>query len=157
MYTLRIIDFFFVTFIIGTTTWFFFLQSPLLLRKMKREKFVQIQMMLTKFLFKVLTISLFIVLMLNIMHTPFISISSISIIISFLAVLINFLIIVPKAIKAGGQSFKEIRGQDNNGTISNFASKGVSNHTKILHRTVVIFVVIMLVGTAIHGISLLKN
>ena len=43
---------------IGATAWFFFIQSPILHKAMKREQFVPIQMRLTKVLFSTLLVLL---------------------------------------------------------------------------------------------------
>ncbi len=66
----RVIDLFAVAFVFGATIWFFFVQSPVLLKKMGREQFVPIQMRLTVVLFKSLTISLFIMTGASAGHSP---------------------------------------------------------------------------------------
>ncbi len=56
----RTIDFFALAFVFGATAWFFFVQSPVLLKKLGREQFVPIQMRLTVVLFRTLIVFLFI-------------------------------------------------------------------------------------------------
>ena len=71
-----------------------------------------------------------------------------------MAVLINKFVVLPRALKAGGQGRADIKGKDSEGSTANFAAEGVGNRTKTLHRLVVFFVVIMLGGVAVHGFGL---
>jgi len=43
------------SFVIGATIWFFFIQSPVLMKELARERFVPIQMRLTIVLFRTLS------------------------------------------------------------------------------------------------------
>ena len=52
----QILDVFASSFAFGATVWFFFVQSPVLLKRLGRETFVPIQMGLTVTLFQVLTV-----------------------------------------------------------------------------------------------------
>ena len=53
-----IIDIFAMSFVIGATAWFFFIQSPILYKLMARERFVPVQMRLSSVLFTALFIAL---------------------------------------------------------------------------------------------------
>jgi hypothetical protein len=152
----RAIDLFALAFVFGATVWFFFVQSPVLLKKLGREQFVPIQMRLIAVLFKTLTISLFIMLGASAGHSLLSSYTTIAAGIALVAVLINKFVVLPRALRAGGQSRADIKGKDKNseGSTANFAVEGVGNRTKLLHRLVVLFVVIMLGGVAVHGIGL---
>ena len=151
----RAIDLFALAFVFGATGWFFFVQSPVLLKTLGREQFVPIQMRLTVVLFKALNVSLFVMLVASVGHSPLGSSSTIAAGTALIAGLINKFYVLPKALKAGGKSRMDIRGKDNEGSTGNFASEGVGNRTKLLHRLVVLFVVIMLCGVVVHGIRLL--
>lgn len=151
----RAIDFFATAFVFGATAWFFFVQSPVLLKMQGREKFVPIQMRLTVVLFRVLTALLLVMFAASVLHSPLGSPTTLPAGIAVLAVLINQFIVVPRALKAGGQSRSEIKGKDGAGSTAHFASEGVGNQTQGLHRLVVLFVVLMLGGVVVHGLSLL--
>ena len=66
----RAIDLSALAFVFGATAWFFFVQSPVLLKKLGREQFVPIQMRLIAILFKTLTISNFIMFGASAGHSP---------------------------------------------------------------------------------------
>ncbi len=149
------IDLFALAFVFGATTWFFFVQSPVLLKRLGREAFVPVQMQLTFVLFRALSVSLLIMLSASVVHSPFNSVNSLSAGIALAAGLINQYIVVPRALKAGGQSRREIKGKDSEGSTAGFASEGAGVRTQWLHRLVVLFVVLMLGGAFVHGVSLL--
>ena len=151
----RVIDLFTMAFVFGATSWFFFVQSPVLLKVMRREQFVPIQMRLTVVLFRALTAALLILVGASLGHSPITSATSITAILALVAGLINKFAIVPSALKAGGQSRSDIQGKDNEGSTANFASAGVGDRTKFFHRLVVLFVLVMVVGVVAHGIRLL--
>ena len=151
----RIIDFFALAFVFGATAWFFFVQSPMLLKKLGREQFVPIQMRLTVVLFRTLIVILFIMLGASSAHSPLDSSTTLAAGIALAAGLINHFLVIPNALRAGGQSRTDIKGKDSEGSIAGFASEGVGNKTQWLHRLVVLFVVIMLGGVVMHGIKLL--
>jgi hypothetical protein len=151
----RAIDLFALAFVFGATTWFFFVQSPVLLKKLGREQFVPIQMRLTVVLFRALNILLLVMLGAAAGHSSFGSATTLAAGIALVAGLVNQFVVLPRALKAGGQSRMDIKGKDSEGSTASFASKGVGDRTQWLHRLVVLFVVIMLVGVVVHGIRLL--
>ena len=142
------------SFIIGATIWFFFIQSPVLLKKLGRERFVPIQMRLTIVLFKTLSAALLLMLGASFWHSSVWSATTLAAAVATAAGLINWIYVVPKALRAGGRSIAEIRGKDSEGSLEGFTSEGVGTKTKTLHRLVVLFVVIMVGGTIYHGLEL---
>jgi hypothetical protein len=150
------IDLFSMALVFGATVWFFFVQAPALLKKLGREGFIPIQMRLTVVLFRTLTVSLLVMLGAAAGHSPLGSITTLTAGIALAAVLINHFIIIPRALKAGGQGYKDIKGKDSEGSTLGFASEGIGDRTQLLHRLVVLFVVIMLGGVVAHGIGLLS-
>lgn len=149
------IDWLATAFALGATAWFFFVQSPVLLKMLGREKFVPIQMRLTFVLFRLLTILLLMVLMACLAHSTMTAPTTLAAAIALMAVLINQFYGVPRALRAGGQSRTDIKGKDSEGTTLHFASEGVGNRTQYLHRLVVLFVLLMVIGLIVHGINLL--
>jgi hypothetical protein len=151
----RTIDLFAMAFVFGATAWFFFVQSPVLLKMLGRDKFVPIQMRLTAVLFSVLTVLLLVMLAAVLGHSPIGSGTTLTAAIALAAGVINKFVVVPKALKAGGQSRIAVKGKDVEASTSTFASEGVGNQTQLLHRLVVLFVVIMVVAVVAHGVRLL--
>ncbi len=151
----KITDLFAMAFVFGATAWFFFVQSPVLLKKLGREQFVPIQMRLTVALFKTLIVFLLLMFASSMIHSSFGSSTTLAAGVALVGGLINQFVILPRAFKAGGQGRKDIKGKDSEGSTAGFASEGVGSQTKIFHRLVVLFVVVMLGGIVAHGIELL--
>lgn len=156
----RGVDLFASAFVFGATVWFFFIQSPVLLKSIGREKFVPIQMRLTMTLFGALTVSLVVMLIASLApallgSAAAVSAATLSAASALAAGLINRFLVVPSALKAGGRGRADIKGKDREGSISSFTSEGVGDRTKTLHRLVVLFVVLMLGTVVWHGITLL--
>lgn len=155
MNVLEILDLLAFAFVFGATAWFFFVQSPVLLERMGREQFVPLQMRLTVVLFRVLTVTLLLMLGLTALHSRLGSTAMITAAIAAAGGLINKFVVVPRALRAGGRSRKEIAGKDHEGTTTGFASRGAGDATKLFHRLVVVFVVVMLAGSVGHAVTLL--
>ena len=64
--------------------------------------------------------------------------------------LLNRYVVVPRALRAGGRSRAQIKGKDHEGSTAGFASYGAGAATKLMHRLVVAFVVVMLGGVVGH-------
>ena len=111
-----------------------------------RDAFVPLQMRLTVVLFRFLSVVLLIGLAATAatrgLHALPVRCASLAV----AAVLINTFVVVPRALRAGGRGRQEVRGRDHEGTVTHFASAGVGQSTKIFHRLVVLFVVVMLLG-----------
>jgi hypothetical protein len=144
----------------GTTVWFFFIQSPYLFKVMGREKFVPIMMGMTKLFFQTMFASVtgIVAVSLLIQQQQDNKASSINLFIvlsAWLAVLLNRFVIVPMALKAGVQSQKERKG-DNSRDAVDFAVRGGSKtETKMLHQTVVAFVLIMTGALVAHLVNVI--
>lgn len=141
--------------IFGATVWFFFVQSPVLLRRMGREAFVPLQMRLTVVLFRTLVPLLGVVLGAAVVHSSMGSTAFVTAGVALLGGLLNRFVVVPHALQAGGRSRTDIKGMDHEGSTARFASEGAGRRTRQLHRTVVVLVVVMLGGLVGHGMSLL--
>lgn len=151
----RGIDLLAMAFAFGATVWFFFVQSPALFRRLGREAFVPVQMRLIVVLFGALTPALAVMLIASMVHAS--SLGSASVLtaaVALAACVIERWVIVPRALRAGGRSRRDIAGRDADGTVTDFASIGAGNRTKALHRLVVLLVVVMLAGIVPHGLAL---
>lgn len=142
--------------ILGATVWFFFVQSPVMLKRSGRESFVPLQMKLTVVLFKTLQTLLLLATGAAAIHSPLGSAVVLTAGVGLLSGLINRHVIVPRALKAGGRSRKDIKGKDEHGSTVNFASQGAGEKTKTLHRLVVLFVAVMLGGIGAHLVTLVS-
>ena len=152
----RLIDLFATSTVFGATIWFFFIQSPALLTQMGREAFVPLQMRLTIILFRMLAVLLVLLTGATLFHSPPLSAVGIWAGIALAGGLINRFVIVPRALKAGGRSRVEVKGKDAEASLTGFAADGTGSRTRLMHRLVVLFVVVMLGGAVGHGMALLQ-
>ena len=151
------VDLLMTGFAAGTTVFFFFIQSPLLIKRLGREKFVPLMMALTRMFFQVMfptvtTIALASVLINQKLQSSASSApASLALALTaWLAVAINRFLFVPMALKAGARSHQERKG-DNGKDLADFAVRGGSkSSTKALHQTVVVFVLIMTAALVAH-------
>ena len=151
----RPLDLFAMAFAFGATAWFFFVQAPTLLAALGREKFVPLQMRLTLVLFRTLTALSVVVLGAAMLHAPLGSLATRGACVALAGVLVNQFVVVPRALRAGGKSRADIKGKDEEGSTTGFASEGAGNRTRMMHRLVVLFVVVMLGGFVANGLALL--
>lgn len=147
------IDMLATAFVFGTTVWFFFVQAPFMLKKMGREAFVPVQMMLTRLLGRVLVAGTAIMLVAALVATgEAVSALVVTAAVALFGALVNQRVLIPRALRAGGRGHREIRGRDADASTADFASKGVGQATARLHRMVVLFVVVMLAGVVPHAL-----
>ncbi len=153
----RVVDLLAMSLVFGATAWFFFIQSPVFLRQVGREAFVPTQMRLTVVLFRTLTAALVVMAAAAAFHagSPT-SILVLSALLGLAASVVNQFVVVPRALRAGGRSRREIKGKNDEASTAGFASEGAGNETRALHRTVVLFVVVMLAGVIRHGVALVS-
>jgi hypothetical protein len=154
-------------FTVGTTVWFFFVQSPFLFNLMGREKFVPNMMQMTRLWVSTMFLSVS-ALVTVCLAAPYVlgssatTASSITLNgcllgLSWLAIAVNKFIIVPKALKVGAKSHNERKG-DNSKDVKSFVVQGGSKtQTKTLHQTVVVFVLLMTVALVAHTVVLIDS
>lgn len=142
--------------VLGATVWFFLIQSPTLFKAMGRERFVPLQMRLARLFFKSVTVLLLVMMVATIAHAGLVlTRATVTAAIALAAVAINHVVILPRALRAGGQSRRhdDLTGD---AAAADFVNEGAGRSTKTLHRLVVLFVVFMLVGLVAHGLSFLS-
>lgn len=145
-----------LAFALGATIWFFFVQSPVLLKWMGKERFIPIQMRLTKVLFASLSVAIPLMLGAAFVHGYdqfWLHVATAGV--ALFGALANTFVVVPRALRAGGKALKEGRGQEEDNSVAGFASTGAGDASKLWHRLVVVFVVVMLGGLCAHGAVLM--
>ena len=144
-------------FVIGSTSWFFFIQSPALLRFMGREKFVPVQMFLTRRLFDALLIAGVVAAGATFAEAgTALDAPQKAALAALLSTAINRFVIVPRALEAGRASTAERRGKDSEVTMGKAIADGGGSGTRFWHRTVVVFVVAMVLGSTAHLATLVS-
>lgn len=154
-----ILDLLLLAFALGATIWFFFVQTPVLLKSMRKEKFLPMQMRLTRALFKALAIAVPLMFATTLIHGAdqlWVHVASAGL--AMLAALINAFVVVPRALRAGGRALRDERKtkEDDRSTTA-FVSHGGGDESKVWHRLVVVFVVVMLGGLIGHGGVLMSH
>lgn len=144
---------------IGAPIWIFFLQGPLLFSYMGREKFLHPMMKLTELLFRWTLPSCSAVALLaslirsTLDDSKLLSLTSSTNIWAGLALastLVNSILVVPKALKAGLRATQAKEDEASN-TVKGFAVNGGSrSQTKTLHQTVVLFVLLAEICAVMH-------
>ena len=141
----------------GATLWFFFVQSPVLVRRMGRDNFVPLQMSMVGPLFKSLSLSLLVMTAATLAQGfVFFSAPVLTALIALAGALINTIHIIPRALKQGGKSRKEELDVEAQKSVTRFASEGGGKASQFWHRLVVLFVLIMFAGLIPHAVWLVS-
>ncbi len=155
---IRTINFLTLAYVFGSTVWFLFIQSPALVKRIGRDRFVPLQMSLVGVLFRSLTAALLVmtvaalVLEQNVLSGPVLSAAT-----ALGGALINHFFVVPRALKHGGRSLREEVTVDEQKSVSRFASEGGGEATRFWHRVLVLFVVVTLAGVVLHAVYLVAG
>jgi hypothetical protein len=140
-------------FSVGTTVWFFFIQSPFLLKILGKEKFTPTMMKLIELWAKTVSALFVLVQPLRVVlsgnkASPIMDLVPLAI--GWTAIAVNRFVIVPRALQAGWKSSRGRKG-DNSKDVKDFAVQGGGRtETKSLHQTVVLYVLIMSGGLVGH-------
>jgi hypothetical protein len=122
---------------------------------MGKERFLPLQMRLTKVLFNFLAVSLPLMFAAALLHHEGALWGRLAAGLAVVAALVAALVVFPKALRAGGAALRRVRQEGAGDTVAEFASDGGGGETRWLHRTVVALVVVMLLGLGVHGVALL--
>ncbi len=140
-------------FLIGSNAWFFFLQSPALISAMGRDKFVPIQMRLTKLLFRSQSVAAVLLFILAWLISD--TLATLGAGLAALAAVIAHFYVIPRALRAGGKGRAETMAEVGDKSVAKFASEGSGPSAAFWHRTVVVFVVLILGGSIVNLYSVL--
>ena len=145
---IAILDLAVAGYLVGANVWFFFLQSPALVAAMGREKFVPIQMRLTKLLFRSLSAAAVALAVLALIGGGSVAIAGA--LLAAGAALVAQVAILPRAFRAGGKGRAETMAAGGDKSVAKFASEGAGPSATFWHRTVVVFVVLILAGALLN-------
>mmetsp|Transcript_44870 Transcript_44870/g.109426 ORF Transcript_44870/g.109426 Transcript_44870/m.109426 type:complete len:168 (+) Transcript_44870:94-597(+) len=153
------VDTTFNAYVVGSTVFYFFVSSPVMMKNLGRERFVPLMMSLMRVYFTSICVALSASLAATYMHcegeitsTTFLTQAA-----GLTCALINKFVIGPKALAAGKASFEERKGKDKDGSLEKFAVEGGASTTKVWHQTVVVFVFAMLGGVLPHLYELMSR
>jgi len=153
----RTIDLLALAFAFGSTVWFFFIQSPVMVKRMGRDRFVPLQMGMALVLFRSLSVAAVVMAgaSLALTHSPT-STLVVTALIALAGAVINSALVLPRALKTGGASLAEVQSVDAQKSIGNFVSQGAGQASQFWHRMVVLFVVVMVGGVVAHAVTLVS-
>jgi hypothetical protein len=140
---------------LGGTAWFFIVQTPALLRGMGMARFLPLQIRLVKIFAPAMAVVSLGVLALAAARGG-LDAGLLPAGIAAVAAVLNATLIVPRAVRAGGQAIRAVhKGEGGDGSIGGFVSEGGGQPTKVWHRLVVVAVLAMCVGLGVEGVHLL--
>ncbi|MBE2251656.1 MAG: DUF4149 domain-containing protein [Myxococcus sp.] len=147
-----------LAYVLGSAVWFFFVQTPVLVKRLGRDRFVPLQMAMVVVLFRTWSVTLGLLLAASLVRAGTLhSLLVLSAALAFVAALLNAVVVVPRAIRAGGRSLSEAQTMEQQQSVAAFAVDGGGASTRVLHRLVVVFVVLMLVGLGPHVAALVTQ
>lgn len=149
---LAALDLLAVALVVGASIWFFFVQSPALMKRLGRQEFVPLQMRLSILFFSTALAAVGVVMVaalalsgLNLTQT------TITAALALGATAINKYLVLPRALRAGGFSRGQRERADEAASAGDFVAEGAGPSSAVLHRTVVVFVAIMLAALLAHA------
>jgi hypothetical protein len=153
----RAVDLLALAFAFGSTVWFFFIQSPVMVKRMGRDRFVPLQMSMALVLFRSPSVAAVVMAGASfaVTHSP----SSTLVLTALLALagaVINSVLVLPRALKTAGASLAEVQSVEAQSSIGNFVSQGAGQASGFWHRLVVLFVVVMVGGLVPHAVTLVS-
>lgn len=153
----RTIDLLALAYAFGSTVWFFFVQSPVLVKRMGRDRLVPFQMSMALVLFRSLSVALLVMAGAALVSTrAATSTLVLSALLALVGAVVNSALVLPRALKTGGLSLKEAQTMEEQKSLGNFVSQGAGQASQFWHRAVVVFVMVMVGGLVAHAVALVS-
>ncbi len=141
---------------LGATIWFFFVQTPALLRGMGMKKFLPLQIRLVRIFAPALAAGTTAVLLASLFRHGGPSAALWPAALAAASAWINAAYVVPRAVRQGGAAIRDVhKGEGGDGSLTSFTLDGGGEPTKLFHRLVVLFVLLMVGGLLAEGSGLL--
>lgn len=134
--------------VLGSLGWFFFVQTPVLMKRMGRDRFVPLQLSLVQPLFRTVlglaTVGSVAALSSTTSHLALGSAAA-----AWVLSLLLLLVVVPRAVRAGGASLQESLPSEQQQALGRFTVDGGGESTKVWHRVLGLLTVgvVLLSGT----------
>lgn len=141
---------------LGATLWFFFVQTPALLRGMGMKRFLPLQIRLVRIFAPALAVGTTAVLLASLVRHGGLNAAVWPATVAAAAAWINAVYVVPRAVRQGGAAIRDVqKGEGGDGSLGSFTLDGGGEPTRLFHRLVVLFVLLMVGGLLIEGGGLL--
>ncbi len=151
----RTIDLLALSYAFGGIAWFFFVQAPVLVRRLGRDRSVPLLMGLAPALFRSTTVALLVMFgasfaVAGTLHAwPVVTAA-----LALIGSAANAFVVLPRALRTGGRSLRETQDVETQKSVANFVSQGAGEASRGWHRAVVLFVVVTLAGLLPHAVAL---
>lgn len=142
---------------LGATAWVFFIQTPALLAGLGMARFLPLQMRLVRVFARAMAAAALLLLAVAALRGG-LGEATLPAVIAATAAVVNATLIVPRALKAGGQAVRAVRAAGGgDASVGGFVSDGGGEPTRLWHRLVVVAVLAMSGGLVADGVHLLGD
>ncbi len=124
----------------GSLGWFFFVQTPVLAKRLGRDRFVPLQMSLVRPLFTTVALASVVLVVVSLV-TELSHLLIISAAVSLVLALLAATVVVPRALRAGGRSLAQSLPDEAQHSAGRFAADGGGDASRWWHRALVLVTV----------------
>lgn len=143
------VDEFAFALVLGSLGWFFFVQTPVLMKRMGRDRFVPLQLSLVKPLFRtVLGLVTVGGVAAFLSTTAHLALGSAAV--SWVLSVVLLFVVAPRAMRAGGASLAESLDSEQQKALGRFTVDGGGDSTKVWHRVLGLLTIAVVVVSGAH-------
>ncbi|MBM4778231.1 MAG: DUF4149 domain-containing protein [Archangiaceae bacterium] len=135
--------------VLGSLGWFFFVQTPVLMKRMGRDRFVPLQLSLVRPLFRtVLALTTIGAIGAVLSTTAHLALGSAAA--SWLLSVLLLFVVAPRAMRAGGASLAESLDPEQQKALGRFTVDGGGDSTKVWHRVLGLLTIAVVIVSGAH-------
>ncbi|MBL8935305.1 MAG: DUF4149 domain-containing protein [Archangium sp.] len=144
-----VVDEFAFALVLGSLGWFFFVQTPVLMKRMGRDRFVPLQLSLVRPLFRtVLALATIGAIGAFLSTTAHLALGSAAA--SWLLSVLLLFVVAPRAMRAGGASLAESLDPEQQKALGRFTVDGGGDSTKVWHRVLGLLTIAVVIVSGAH-------
>lgn len=149
MNALAVVDTLASAFAFGALTWFFFMQTMVLVKRLGRARFVPLQLGLVRPLFGSVSVASLVALGVSVLgggsHEQVVSAGA-----ALVTALFILLVVAPRAMRAGGESLREPMQGEADQSAVRFTADGGGEATRVWHRVLGLLTVVLVGALGVH-------
>ncbi len=144
-----VVDEFAFALVLGSLGWFFFVQTPVLMKRMGRDRFVPLQLSLVKPLFRTVLALVTVGAVAGVLSTTaHLALGSAAA--SWVLSVVLLFVVAPRAMRAGGASLAESLDSEQQKALGRFTVDGGGDSTKVWHRVLGLLTIAVVVLSGAH-------
>jgi hypothetical protein len=144
-----VVDEFAFALVLGSLGWFFFVQTPVLMKRMGRDRFVPLQLSLVKPLFRTVLVLVSVgAVAAYLSTTAHHALGSAAA--SWVLSVVLLFVVAPRAMRAGGASLAEWLDPEGQKALGRFTVDGGGDSTKVWHRVLGLLTIAVVVLSGAH-------